>query len=427
MQKNLLFSKEVEALYRALPIPLLATLFNAIVIVLILKDHISKNALLVWVVLNVIIISFRFVCYLRFKNSIASDELIKAYRLYMIGIIASAMVWGSSVYYLLPNSSTHAMLLIIIIGGMVAGGVGSSSYRPESYIFYNLFAIGPYALHFMLDSTHEASWMMGAVLLLFSVMMILSSKKFHANFTETVLLQIDQQELIAKLENAAIAKDAFFATMSHELRTPLNAIIGFSQIVMKRPDTPKELLTFIEKIFISGKHLLELVNTILDFSKMQADKMEITLVNLKLSEIFKEVLIIIEPLAQKREITLHFPTFTDEEIIADRKMIQQIFINLFSNAIKFSPNSSSITLTYQCSDRHLFSVCDQGIGISPENLETIFDPFTQIEGSMHNAIKGTGLGLAIVKKMIEAHNGEIWVTSTIGEGSCFSFTIPSEL
>lgn len=424
MQKNLLFSKEVEALYRALPIPLLATFFNAIIIVFILKDHISHSALSVWIFLNLIIVAFRFICYLRFKNSIASNDLVRAYRLYMIGIIASAMVWGSSVYYLLPDSSTHAMLLIIIAGGMVAGGVGSSSYRPESYIFYNLFAIGPYALHFMLDTSNDTSWMMGAVLLLFSVMMILSSKKFHANFSETVLLQIDQQELIAKLEHAAVAKDAFFATMSHELRTPLNAIIGFSQILLKRPDTPKELSTYIEKIFISGKHLLDLVNTILDFSKIKAGKMEITLIEIDLLEMFKEIMIMIEPLAHKQDISLHFPPLGNEKIVADRKMIQQIFINLLSNAIKFSPAGSSITLAYQCSDQHLFSVCDQGIGISSDMLETIFDPFTQIEGSTTNAIKGTGLGLAIVKEMVEAHHGEIWVNSTMGEGSCFYFTIP---
>jgi signal transduction histidine kinase len=456
---NEIFSKEVDALYRALPIPLIATLFNAIIIAFILKDQISYNALTVWIILNLIVLIFRFSSYLRFRSSIRLDSLIFAYRIYMTGIIASGIVWGSSVFYLLPDSPIHEILLFIIVGGMVAGGVGSSSYRPESYIFYNLFVIGPYALHFMLDKSHEDSWMVGTALALFSIMMILSSKKFHTNFSEVVILQLQQEDLVRNLEDeqhytrqlnenllqeilekekyqtelitaleearqAAIAKDAFFATMSHELRTPLNAIIGFSQILTKRSDTSKEFSTYIEKILISGKHLLDLVNTILDFSKMKAGKMELNQSIFMLSDLFRDVAIMSEPLANKRLITIQFPMVEMESIKADQKMIQQILINLLSNAIKFSPEHSTITLTYCRNENHLFSICDQGSGIASEYLESIFDPFTQIENSTQNAIKGTGLGLAIVKEMVQAHGGHIWVESKLAEGSCFYFTLP---
>lgn len=459
--QNEIFSKEVDALYKALPIPLIATLFNAIIITFILKDQISFNALSVWLILNLIVLIFRSTSYFRFRSSIHPNSLLFAYRIYMTGIIASGIVWGSSIFYLLPNSPVHEMLLLIIVGGMVAGGVGSSSYRPESYVFYNLFVITPYALHFILDKSHEASWMVGTALALFSIMMILSSKKFHANFSEVVQLQLQQEDLLRNLEDeqhytqqlnenllqeilekekyqtelisaleesrqAAIAKDAFFATMSHELRTPLNSIIGFSQILMRRNDTSKEFSTYIEKILISGKHLLDLVNTILDFSKMKAGKMELDKSTFALSEIFRDVAIISEPIAKKRNITIEFPLTETESIHADRKMFQQILINLLSNAIKFSPENGLVTLTYQRNDKHLFSICDQGNGIAQEHLEKIFDPFTQIETSTQNAIKGTGLGLAIVKEMVHAHHGEISVTSTLGTGSCFSFSIPLE-
>lgn len=456
-----IFSKEVDALYRALPIALIATLFNAIIIALILKDQLSSDMLIAWIVLNMTVLLFRTFSYLRFRSWLRSNSTLLAYRIYMTGIILSGIVWGSSVYYLLPDSSLHMMMLIIIVGGMVAGGVGSSSYRPESYIFYNLFVIGPYALHFMLDSTNETSWMVGMALLLFSIMMILSSKKFHANFTEVTLLQLQQQELVNHLEEekhytqhlndnllqeiiekekfqtklisaleearqAAIAKDAFFATMSHELRTPLNSIIGFSQILLKRSESPKEFSTYIEKILISGKHLLDLVNTILDFSKMKAGKMELNRSTFTLLDIFRDVSIISEPLAAKRHIHLTFPTIDAESMTGDRQMIQQILINLLSNAIKFSPDNSSVTLTYEDKEEYLFSVCDQGIGIASEDIDRIFDPFSQIEGSSQNAMKGTGLGLAIVKEMVQAHHGKIWVTSTFSKGSCFYFSIPKE-
>lgn len=456
---NDIFSKEVEALYRALPVPLVATLFNALIIAFILKDQLTSDNLIIWIVLNFIILIFRLGSYLTYRASIPSTSINLAYRLYMIGIVTSGIIWGSTIFYLLPDSSIHMMMLIIIVGGMVAGGVGSSSYRPESYIFYNLFVIAPYALHFMLDKSDDTYWMVGVALVLFAVMMIISSKKFHANFTEVVLLQLHQQELLHNLEEeklytqhlndnllqeivekekyqtglisalekaqqAAIAKDAFFATMSHELRTPLNSIIGFSQILMKRGDTPSELSTYIEKIYISGKHLLDLVNTILDFSKMKAGKMELTKSTFALADIFRDVAIMGEPLANKRSISLHFPIASTETMEGDRKMIQQILINILSNAIKCSPEHSSITINYECSDNHLFTICDHGSGISAEHLETIFDPFTQIESETKEAIKGTGLGLAIVKEMVNAHHGKIWVTSTLGKGSCFYFSIP---
>lgn len=454
-----LFSKEVDALYKAIPIPLFATLLNTIIIVFILKNQIPDPLLAAWIGLNIIVLAFRFFSFRYFRHTINSESAPKAYRIYMTGIIASGMVWGSSSLYLLPDSATHAMLLIIIVGGMVAGGVGSSSYRPESYIFYNLFVMGPYALHFMLDASNDTSWMVGTAIVLFSVMMIFASKKFHANFTETVFLQLHQQKLIETLENeksytqhlnqhlleeihekeqyqtqlmaaleeakqAAIAKDAFFATISHELRTPLNSVIGFSQILMKKSDVPKEFTTYAEKILISGKHLLDLVNTILDFSKIKAGKMEANKRECSLSTIFHELSVITEPMAKKRSITLEFPSPLTDTIIADATMIHQILLNLLSNAIKFSPEHTTVTIRYDSNDEYRFSICDQGQGIPPHFLDTIFEPFSQIEGANQSAIKGTGLGLAIVKEMVKAHNGNIWVESTTGKGSCFYVTLP---
>lgn len=456
--QNELFSKEVDALYRALPVPLIANIVNAFIIAFILRGHIADATLGLWMGANLAIVLFRFANYRKYRFSTVSLSSSTAYNLYMTGVIASGILWGSSVYYLLPDSANHAMILIIIVGGMVAGAVGSNSYRPESYIFYNLLVISPFAIHFMLD-TEEASALIGMTLVLFSVMMIISSKKFHTNFIDVVMLQFQQKELMEHLKEekyytehlnenllqeitekeryqadlikaldearqAAVAKDAFFATMSHELRTPLNAIIGFSQILMHRSETPKELSSVIEKILLSGKHLLELVNTILDFSKMKAGKMELNRTLFSLSELYNEVSVVVEPLANKRSIHIIYPLQTNESLDADRQMIQQILINLLSNAIKFSPENTSVEITFRPELENLFSVCDRGKGIAKEDLKSIFDPFTQIDAHHNESLKGTGLGLAIVKEMVQAHGGKIWAESTLGEGSCFYFTIP---
>ncbi|MDD5051848.1 MAG: HAMP domain-containing sensor histidine kinase [Sulfuricurvum sp.] len=457
--QNEIFSKEVDALYNALPVPLVANFFNTLILVYILKNQISSSALLFWVIANLIIIGFRFSAYYHYRFAKTRCSAHTAYVVYMLGISAAGILWGSSYYFLLPASPYHAMMLLIIIGGMVAGAVGSSSYRPESYIFYNLFVIAPYALYFIFNTSTDSSWMMGITLVLFSVMMIVSSKRFHTNFTDVVLLQLQQEELLKHLEEekhyadhlnenllqeiiekehyqtdlvvaleeahqAAIAKDAFFATMSHELRTPLNAIIGFSQILIRRPDVSAELSSYIEKILISGKHLLDLVNTILDFSKMKAGKMELHRSTFSLSELLKDISIMTEPLVQKHSISIQYPSVENVFIEGDRKMIQQILINLLSNAIKFSPENGLIAVTFKSDQNNHFSVCDHGRGIAAEHLESIFDPFSQVKNFTQDALKGTGLGLAIVKEMVHAHGGNIWVESTLGIGSCFEFTIP---
>jgi signal transduction histidine kinase len=289
-------------------------------------------------------------------------------------------------------------------------------------------------------------------------MLIISSKKFYTNFHNALALQIKQRTLsqsleiekehIAKLnlnlyteiiekeqaqtklqkaldeaQQSARAKDAFFATMSHELRTPLNAIIGFSQILLMNKELSTLHTKYVDKILVSGNRLLELVNSILDFSKMRAGKMEPEFSTISLASLFHELSVLTEPLIQKKSIQFIYPIESNAFVQADPKMLYHILLNLLTNAIKFSPANGTITLTYKMENEYLFSVCDNGIGIEQENLETIFDPFTQIK-RQENEQQGTGLGLAIVQEMVQAHNGRIWVESTVGEGSCFYVSIP---
>jgi signal transduction histidine kinase len=225
-------------------------------------------------------------------------------------------------------------------------------------------------------------------------------------------------------QEANRAKDLFLSNMSHELRTPLNAIIGFAQILVSKDDTPTSIKSFIEKILISGKNLLTLVNTILDFSKIEAGKMEVHKKPFVLKELIDEVFILIEPMIEKKHLTLLIPILDNLIVNADRQLIKQVFVNLLSNAIKFSPENKTIEIAYKKLDHHLqIAIIDQGIGIAQDKIETLFDPFVQIREDQTEATKGTGLGLTIVKKIVEMHGGKIWVQSSSKEGSRFYFTI----
>lgn len=239
---------------------------------------------------------------------------------------------------------------------------------------------------------------------------------------------INRQKLavaFAEAEEANRAKDVFLSSMSHELRTPLNAIIGFAQIVSARADLPEAIRPYLEKINIAGKNLLSLVNTLLDFSKIESGKLEIAPYFFDIHEMLSEVMVMIEPMTHKKSIDIRNGIPADTKIYADRQWLKQVFVNLLSNAVKFSDSDSVIYLEYGRKDNwECFTVRDEGMGISAEKIDMLFKPFVQLREHQNNAIKGTGLGLSIVKKIVEIHNGKITVQSTEGNGSSFTVWLP---
>lgn len=234
--------------------------------------------------------------------------------------------------------------------------------------------------------------------------------------------------LVDQVERASQSKDMFLANMSHELRTPLNAIIGFAQILGMNPNLPVNLKPYIEKIGVAGNNLLTLVNTILDFAKLEAGKLTFKPDIVIVSGLLRDVAMIIEPMAAKKSIRFHYSDLISLGLYLDRQLIQQVLLNLLSNAIKFTPEGGEVNMSVEFNEEkrvYRFGVCDTGIGIEAKDIATLFDPFTQVENPFQKSAKGTGLGLAISKRIIEdLHGGQLWVESEPGKGSCFYFTIP---
>jgi PAS domain S-box-containing protein len=222
-------------------------------------------------------------------------------------------------------------------------------------------------------------------------------------------------------------KSEFLANMSHELRTPLTAIIGFSDVLKNEifGELNDKQKRHVQHINNGGKHLLDLINDILDLAKVEAGKMELNLEMLAISDIIEDIRSSVSPMAAKKNIELKIINNIEaQEMSADKMKFKQIMLNLLSNAIKFTPENGKVLVTAKKKDGEItISVSDTGIGISKEMYESIFNPFMQVDSSNKREYGGTGLGLALVKQLVEMHGGKIWVESEEGKGSTFTFTI----
>jgi signal transduction histidine kinase len=234
--------------------------------------------------------------------------------------------------------------------------------------------------------------------------------------------------LYAQLETANRHKSEFLANMSHELRTPLNAVIGFSDVLLERTfgELSEKQEQYITIVLGSGRHLLSLINDILDLSKIEAGRMDLELGSFDLAMAIDNTVTLVRDRAARHDLALGVEVEADlDPVVADERKIKQILLNLLSNAVKFTPDGGRIGVRAGRIDGGVaISVSDTGIGIAPEDQEAIFEEFRQVGTDELRKREGTGLGLALTRKFVELHGGTITVASEPGKGSTFTFTLP---
>ena len=236
------------------------------------------------------------------------------------------------------------------------------------------------------------------------------------------------RSLYSELEAVSRHKSEFLANTSHELRTPLNAIIGFSELLLQQSFGPlnERQVGYVDDVLDSGRHLLLLINDILDLSKVEAGMMELELADVSLRQALESGLAMHAETATRAGIELGLTLQPDEITIrADERKLRQIVFNLLSNAVKFTPSGGRVDVSAELSGEIVeIAVSDTGPGIDPDDRELIFEEFRQAEGARSMPHDGTGLGLPLSRGFVELHGGRLWVESAEGSGSTFRFVLP---
>ena len=336
----------------------------------------------------------------------------------------------------LSKINTEIILSIILVTLLSSGIVYFAARRVTRPLQKFIISMDQYASGELTTPIPEHNQTSKEIQNLVSSFNLMLDKKNHAE-TQIKQHKIELEQEIKKrtselqvakdhAEKANLAKSQFLSSMSHELRTPMNAILGFAQLMAAdfENDLSDDQIENLGEIIHAGEHLLTLINEVLDLSRIDAGKIQMSIESVELKLVIDECLALIAPLAEQRGITVRSELVNEYFVESDRVRLKQSILNLLSNAIKYNQSNGSVIITASQEDKHLrLSITDTGQGISADNIKKLFKPFERL-GAESTTVEGTGIGLALTQKLLELMHAKIGVESKPGNGSTFWIDLP---
>ena len=364
----------------------------------------------------------------RRRPSAVSDATIT--RICAWSLVFGALWGGLSAALLVRVQAPEVQLLIcLVVTGMASGGTMMLFSIPAALAGFVAFSLIPPWLTFVL-SPGDVSWTFYAYSAVYAVCMLLSARYSYDTFVENVRLRMANADLAYKAEAANRAKSRFLANMSHELRTPLNAIIGFAEVIhnqFKGPVGNPQYIDFARAIHESGRHLVGIINDILDLSKVEEGKLELEEEAVSIPAVIERVTRLMRQGIDGAGLTLTVTVAPGlPGVMADALKLDQALLNILSNAVKFTPPGGRISIDADCgADGLTITIADTGVGISEDELAEVLKPFVQGRDSERRLVRGTGLGLPLADQMIKLHGGSLSLASRRGEGTTVTLRLPA--
>ena len=427
---SIVLKETVDALYKALPLSVISNIVIASTLVFIIWPVIEHSTLLIWLSIMVLANIVRYISYKAYSRSDKSQSIYWDKLFYSL-MIVTGLVWSTVCIWLLPdNNSIYHYLPVLILIGISAGAITTLGYKMRNLVTYYILVIGPVVISESIIQTSISNSIAGLSILMI-VVALSNARRISQAIEENIRLryksQSFHQELIESKNTAVAANSAktnFISMISHELRTPLNGILGFSQL-LKMSDQPPlndEQNEHVKGILDSGVHLVSLIEELLELSKIEAHKLNISIVDVSLTDSLSESISILKTIASEYNIKIIDKVENTYVVRADEKRLKQIFINFLSNAIKYNRANGNVVIEANnlLNGNVRVTISDEGNGLSKEQINSIFKAFTRYESTR----EGIGLGLYITKNLIELMNGSVGVESEINKGSTFWFELP---
>jgi len=426
--------KQVDYLYTNLTSGISAIFVLSLILYVLFDGLVDSVNLKLWTVLSITIVLLRFILFLYYKrHPITGKNVQTYYLLFFLGLFASSVLLGSSVFFIFPKEIEYQVLLLLVLGGISAGAAVTTSSRVEIFNAYLFTTLLPFIYAFAMGQD-VVNYTLATFSILYVLILLVISRKISITVNNNIILAIENKALVEKLErkveeanNSNKAKSRFLSTMSHEIRTPMNAIIGFIKILQKMEENPTKI-KYLNTIDSSSNLLLNILNDILDINKIESGKLDIEKIAFNPQSEFKFLFELYNASCNEKGVHLiNSIAELPQCIESDKLRLKQIVTNLLSNALKFTSKGKSIELIVQYKKQssclHV-EIKDEGIGIKQENISTILEEFSQADSSTARKFGGTGLGLAIVSKLLFLLDSKLEVRSEYGKGSRFFFDLP---
>jgi signal transduction histidine kinase len=423
------------------PVTLFGAVLTAALGVAVLWLYLDHALILGWGAAMLALTALRFVIWRRFREISEDDTAVIAWeRPLTVTVAVSGALWGlfGISFYLVADAEIRGVLLLILASMLAAGTIFYSAHL-RTHNAYLLACTLPIAIASFVHGT-PTSILFGCITFVYIALIVRAARIFNRSITGAIRLQLENAALIDGLKTAKDSAEAanrtksqFLANMSHELRTPLNAVIGYSELLLEDAEAEghgEERVADLRRIHTAGRHLLSLVNDVLDLSKIEAGRMEMATAPIELCAFLDEVAATVMPLVERNGNRLETRCAADiGTLVGDATKLRQILLNLLGNAAKFTRNGSitvSVARERRASgDWFTIAVIDSGIGMDQPTLGKLFSPFTQADAGTASKYGGTGLGLALSQRLARLMGGGIAAESELGSGSRFTVTLPA--